>query len=60
MRLVSKHLEWTLTVIIDARGASITYGDLGGVCVSVREVLFCLVWAGVVVGGCESRVGVCL
>ena len=37
-----------IPLIIDARGASITYGDLGGVVcssssLSVRDVLVCLV-----------------
>ena len=42
------------SLIIDARGASITYGELGGVvcclcvCVSVREFLFAVFWAEMV------------
>ena len=40
-------------MIIDARGASITYGQLGGVvvvCVSVREFFFAVFWAEMVWG----------
>ena len=43
-----------IVLIIDARGASITYGHLGGVVcgsVVVHDFLFCLVWAVVAVGG---------
>ena len=53
----------TCFLIIDARGASITYGQLGGVVcsssssLSVRDAFFCLFWAemlqGYVFGGAE-------
>ena len=33
--------------------------SIRGCSVSVRDVLFCLVWASVAVGGYENGVGVC-